>query len=250
MAHASGQHRPIRYGTIAEPLPLVTAGRRRQHRGVSDFAGHIHLILPDPIERAACFRALTGGGARVVRSFASGDDWLDAGADTDSAGTILLFHWRQPGRLDGAALLGEIAARPDIIAFVAAVLVADNRYIAEDAANLVEIDFDTYEAVTNIDQALTDKVLVHESAGTNMACKYDVSRGDARASAAFWTPSPRGKATKRSRGSWTSARARSRSTAPTSCGAPARAMSPSCCGCSSSPNRRTPCSDNRVHFGA
>ncbi|MEL3891986.1 xanthine dehydrogenase family protein molybdopterin-binding subunit [Ferrovibrio sp. MS7] len=72
----------------------------------------------------------------------------------------------------------------DVVRFVGepvAVLVADNRYIAEDATNLVDIGFEPYEAVTNIDQALTDKVLVHETAGTNMACKYDVSRGDADA---------------------------------------------------------------------
>lgn len=159
MAHVSGQHRPLHYGTIAEPLPLVIAGRRRQHHGVSDFAGHIHLILPDPIERAACFRALTGGGARVVRSFASADDWLDAGAEIEGTGTILLFHWRQPGRIDGAALLDRIAARADIIGFVAAeqLNIAESRAILRGGAHdLLPAPLDPRLVRRTIDQALTD----------------------------------------------------------------------------------------------
>jgi two-component system response regulator FixJ len=85
---------------------------------VSEIQGEIHLVLPDPIERAACFRALAAGAARVVRSFASADDYL--AAEADRAGGLLLFHWRQPGTTSGAALLGQVAARPDIASIVAA----------------------------------------------------------------------------------------------------------------------------------
>ena len=85
---------------------------------MTESGGHIHLILPDPIERAACFRVLAAGADRVVRSFASADAWLEAEGDDLSA--ILLFHWRQPGRTDGAALLDRIAGSPAITAFVAA----------------------------------------------------------------------------------------------------------------------------------
>lgn len=85
---------------------------------MSEIQGEIHLVLPDPIERAACFRALAAGAARVVRSFASADDYL--AAEADRAGGLLLFHWRQPGTTSGAALLGQVAARPDMTALVAA----------------------------------------------------------------------------------------------------------------------------------
>ncbi len=77
----------------------------------------------------------------------------------------------------------------DVVRFVGepiAVVVAENRFLAEDAAELVEIDFDILEAVTTIDQALTNTVLVHEAAGTNMACHYNVERGDV--AAAFAEP--------------------------------------------------------------
>jgi hypothetical protein len=40
---------------------------------VSEQGAHIHLILPDPVERAACFRTLADRPGRIVRSFASGD---------------------------------------------------------------------------------------------------------------------------------------------------------------------------------
>ncbi len=97
---------------------------------MSDVAGHIHLILPDPTERAACFRALAAGGERVVRCFASADDWLSA--ERDSGTAILLFRWHQPGRIGGAALLERIAGRADMAVFVA----ADQLSIAESGAIL------------------------------------------------------------------------------------------------------------------
>ncbi|WP_129782434.1 xanthine dehydrogenase family protein molybdopterin-binding subunit [Peristeroidobacter soli] len=58
-------------------------------------------------------------------------------------------------------------------------VVAETRSLAEDACGLVEIDFEVLDAVTNIDEALTDKVVLHESVGTNLACHYVVGRGDA-----------------------------------------------------------------------
>ena len=90
----------------------------RSIAGVSDSGGHIHLVLPDPVERAACFRLLARGANRVVRSFASADAWLEA--QDGARGGILLLRWRQPGPTSGAALLDRIAGRGDLIAFVAA----------------------------------------------------------------------------------------------------------------------------------
>jgi two-component system response regulator FixJ len=104
--------------------------RAQQHDPMTDAGGPIHLVLPDPIERAACFRALAAGAGGIIRSFASADDYLDAGAAQGSA--ILLFHWRQPGRVDGEALLHHVAARTGILSFVA----AERLSLAESAAIL------------------------------------------------------------------------------------------------------------------
>ncbi|WP_328804485.1 response regulator transcription factor [Sphingopyxis microcysteis] len=124
---------------------------------MSDIAGHIHLILPDPAERAACFRALAAGGDRVVRCFANADDWLEGDGDHD--GAILLFRWHQPGRVSGAALLERIAGRGDLAVFVAAeqLSIAESRAILRGGArNLLAAPLDPRIVRRVIDAAAGD----------------------------------------------------------------------------------------------
>lgn len=145
---------PVRIGVTAEPLPLAPAAHRRHHDDVSDAAGHIHLVLPDPVERAACFRLLARNG-RVVRGFASADDWLEA-AD-EAAGGVLLFHWRQPGQVGGAALLASVAARDDMAVFVAAdrLDIAETRTILRGGArDLLPAPLDPHVVRRSLDEAL------------------------------------------------------------------------------------------------
>ena len=121
---------------------------------MSEIQGEIHLVLPDPIERAACFRALAAGAARVVRSFASADDYL--AAEADRAGGLLLFHWRQPGTTSGAALLGQVAARPDIAAMVAAerLTLDETRVILRGgASDLLPAPLDPQQVRRTLEQA-------------------------------------------------------------------------------------------------
>ncbi|MBL8651846.1 MAG: helix-turn-helix transcriptional regulator [Sphingopyxis sp.] len=124
---------------------------------MSDSGGEIHLVLPDPIERAACFRMLAAGAARVVRGFASADDYLDA--EADRAGGLLLFHWHQPGATSGAALLSHVAARPEIAAFVAAerLSLADTRLILRGgAADVLPAPLDPQMVRRTLDRAFGD----------------------------------------------------------------------------------------------
>lgn len=60
-----------------------------------------------------------------------------------------------------------------------ALVVAEDRYIAEDALELVEVDYDPLEAVVDVHASLSGKALVHPAQGTNVATNYNVSRGDA-----------------------------------------------------------------------
>jgi carbon-monoxide dehydrogenase large subunit len=62
-----------------------------------------------------------------------------------------------------------------------AVVVAENRYIAEDALSLIAVDYDILPAVTTRDQAAAGDVLVHEAAGENLGTSYHVGRGDIEA---------------------------------------------------------------------
>jgi two-component system, LuxR family, response regulator FixJ len=92
---------------------------------VNSIGGHITLILPDPDQRAASFHALADCGGRVIRSFASAEDYLES--EKDVAGGVALLHWTQPGDICGRSLLGAIAARGDLEALV----VADRLSLAE-----------------------------------------------------------------------------------------------------------------------
>lgn len=123
---------------------------------MSENGGHIHLILPDAVERAACFRVLADRPGRIVRSFANGAAWIEAGADRDCA--ILLFHWHQPGGVGGEAVLDRIGGRSDITAFVAAsrLTIAESRAILRGGAyDLLPAPLDPRDVRRAIDGAVS-----------------------------------------------------------------------------------------------
>ncbi|QHE83912.1 xanthine dehydrogenase family protein molybdopterin-binding subunit [Hydrogenophaga sp. BPS33] len=62
-----------------------------------------------------------------------------------------------------------------------AMVIAENRYIAEDAAELVYVDYDGLDAVVDARDAAQNKVVVHAAQGTNVASAYRVGRGDIEA---------------------------------------------------------------------
>ncbi len=62
-----------------------------------------------------------------------------------------------------------------------AVVVAESRYIAEDALDLIEVDYEPLPAVTTIDAALEDSTLIHPANGTNLAGSADINVGDVEA---------------------------------------------------------------------
>ena len=59
-----------------------------------------------------------------------------------------------------------------------AVVLADDPYVAEDAADLVFADIEPEEAVVSIVAALRDEALVHPDTGTNVAARHVARRGD------------------------------------------------------------------------
>ena len=120
---------------------------------------HIHLILPDTVERTACFRAVAADTTRVVRSFASADAWIESGAETDGGDAVLLFHWHQPGSTSGAALLERVAHVSGLVAFVAAerLSIADARAVLRGGAHdLLPAPLDPRLVRRTIDRALGD----------------------------------------------------------------------------------------------
>ena len=62
-----------------------------------------------------------------------------------------------------------------------ALVVAEDRYLAEDAADLVEVDYEPLDPVVDVTASRTDEVLVHPAPGTNLAAQFVSRQGDADA---------------------------------------------------------------------
>jgi 2-furoyl-CoA dehydrogenase large subunit len=61
-----------------------------------------------------------------------------------------------------------------------AVVVAETRFQAEDAAELVEVDYDILPAVITAEDGLADQSIIHEAAGTNVIWKGEFEFGDVK----------------------------------------------------------------------
>ena len=62
-----------------------------------------------------------------------------------------------------------------------AVVVAESRYLAEDALDAIQVDYEPLPAVTGITDALTDAVVVHPANGANLAGSAEIAVGDIEA---------------------------------------------------------------------
>ena len=62
-----------------------------------------------------------------------------------------------------------------------AVVVAWSRYLAEDAIDLIEVDYEPLPAVTDVSAALSDSVIVHPDNGSNLAGSAEINVGDVEA---------------------------------------------------------------------
>ncbi|TYT62724.1 xanthine dehydrogenase family protein molybdopterin-binding subunit [Natrialba swarupiae] len=82
---------------------------------------------------------------------------------------------------DGVEPLEEWSLAGDVARFVGepvAAVFATNRYVAEDAADLIDVEYDTKEAVADGMAAREDEVVVHESVGTNVIDGERIEFGD------------------------------------------------------------------------
>jgi carbon-monoxide dehydrogenase large subunit len=82
-------------------------------------------------------------------------------------------HW--PLAIDQVNYVGEIVA----------VVVAESRYAAADAVDGVVVDYDPLPAVVDLEDALADRVLVHESLGTNTSYVWELTPDPAAIDRAF-----------------------------------------------------------------
>jgi aerobic carbon-monoxide dehydrogenase large subunit len=62
-----------------------------------------------------------------------------------------------------------------------AVMVAESRYIAEDALDIMDVTYEALPALVEMGDALRDHTVIHEGAGTNLASQYTLAVGDIEA---------------------------------------------------------------------
>jgi aerobic carbon-monoxide dehydrogenase large subunit len=72
-------------------------------------------------------------------------------------------HW--PVALDKACYVGDIVA----------VIVAESRYQAADAVDAVVVDYDPLDPVVDIEDAASDRVVIHDDLGTNRSYTWTLS---------------------------------------------------------------------------
>jgi len=106
------------------------------------------------------------------------------------AGPLPPFLWDTPPEKLVAALRPELrpchppllAERALYVGQAVAAVVAESRYAAEDAAELVVVDYEPLEPVATIERALADGApVVHEGWDDNVAVRFVVEKGDVEA---------------------------------------------------------------------
>ena len=80
-----------------------------------------------------------------------------------------------PVAVDKACYVGDIVA----------VVVADSRYAARDGVGAVVVDYDPLPAVVDLNDALSDRVVIHEALGTNASYTWQLTPDPAGVDAAF-----------------------------------------------------------------
>ena len=136
--------------------------------------GMVHMVVVRSAVAHARIRAIDSAAARA----------LDGVLAVFTFGDIAALAKPIPIRLaplDGFERFLQMPLAQDRVRYVGepvAVVIARDRYVAEDAADLVAIDYDELDPMVDAASSITDRVLLFEAAGTNRAAHYTVSRGD------------------------------------------------------------------------
>jgi carbon-monoxide dehydrogenase large subunit len=159
----------------SEDLRFVT-GRGRYVDDLK-FPGMLHAVVVRSAQAHALLRGIDASAALEVPGVAAVLRFADI---TAHAAPIPV----RTGPLEGTEryLQGPLAAdRVRYVGEPVALVVAQDRYVAEDAAELVVVGYEPLPAVVDVAAARADRTLLFPEAGTNRSCAYRVALGDADA---------------------------------------------------------------------
>ncbi|MBK20025.1 MAG: carbon monoxide dehydrogenase [Rhodospirillaceae bacterium] len=170
---------PIRY--IGEPVTRIEDGRLLTGRGqfIDDVAlpDMVHMAILRSPQAHALINSIDVEAAKEMPGV------IDAFSATD----IEMALPEIPLRLAPFKGFERFLQKPIAVEKVRyvgepfAVVIAEDRYLAEDALAAISFDLETLPAVTDVEQAETGDILLHDDAGENVGAAYDVGRGDIEA---------------------------------------------------------------------
>ncbi len=168
--------------TRTEPLVGKRIKRREDPRLITGTATYVEDIQMPGMHHACIVRS--PHGAARIRG-------IDTKAAQELPGVVAVFTGQDTANVGpvpcGASLPGLRVPNHNILAqdrvyyigHPVAVVVAHDRYIARDAADLVEVDYDPVAAVTDVEKALApDAPRVHPEYPDNTAFTYNQEGGD------------------------------------------------------------------------
>ncbi|RQG96531.1 xanthine dehydrogenase family protein molybdopterin-binding subunit [Natrarchaeobius chitinivorans] len=174
----------------SEPESFTGQGlpRVEDHRILTGEAEYIHDVTPENCLHMALVRSMHAHAEVVDIDASEAEDHPDCELVL-TAEDLKANYNPMPtgvGRIEigasGEAVeLPEWSLADEKVRFVGepvALVVASNRYAAEDVADLVTVEYDTLEAVADGMAAREDEVVVHESIGTNVVDHERIEFGD------------------------------------------------------------------------
>jgi len=170
--------------TVGTPLPRIEDGRLLTGRGryAADFRlpGMLHAaVLRSPHAHARLRRICTEAALGLPGVVA-----VVTAADLGDIGRIPVRLGPRPGIV---ACLQPALAREKVryVGEPVAFVVAESRYLAEDALELIEVDYTPLPAVADAHRALEgDAPVLHEAIEGNVVDRLETHRGDARSALA------------------------------------------------------------------
>lgn len=153
---------------VEDEALLTGRGRFGDDAGVRPGTLHAAVLRsPHPHARLLAVRAARAEQAPGVRAVLVGAD---------------VARWSRPFVVGVKQPMEQWALAVDKVRYVGepvAVVVAESRYLAEDALELVEVDYEPLPAVTHIEMAIAaDAPILHERVGSNVVSDRHFAYGD------------------------------------------------------------------------
>jgi carbon-monoxide dehydrogenase large subunit len=168
-------------GWVGRPVPRSEDLRFVTGRGryVDDlkFPDMLHAVVVRSTHAHARLRGIDASAALALPGVAAVFTFADVAA---CAAPIPI----RTGPLEGTERYLQRPLAEDRVRYVGepvALVVARDRYVAEDAAELVAVDYEPLPAVVDVAAARADRTLLFPETGTNRACAYRIALGDADA---------------------------------------------------------------------